>query len=69
MGITRWAYGTVFKLDAAGNETVLHHFTGGEGGAGPAGGVLRDSQGNLYGVTTYGGLPPQTRMVLEPSSA
>ena len=51
-------YGTVFKLDAAGNETVLHHFTGGEGGAGPAGGVLRDSQGNLYGVTEYGGLPP-----------
>ena len=51
-------FGTVFKLDAAGNETVLHHFTGGEGGAGPAGGVLRDSQGNLYGVTTYGGLPP-----------
>ena len=50
-------YGTVFKLDAAGNETVLHHFTGGEGGFGPAGGVLRDSQGNLYGVTTSGGLP------------
>ena len=50
-------YGTVFKLDAAGNETVLHHFTGGEGGVGPAGGVLRDSQGNLYGVTRGGGLP------------
>jgi uncharacterized repeat protein (TIGR03803 family) len=51
-------FGTVFKVDAAGNETVLHHFTGGEGGAVPAGGVLLDSQGNLYGVTTYGGLPP-----------
>jgi uncharacterized repeat protein (TIGR03803 family) len=51
-------FGTVFKLDAAGNETVLHHFTEGEGGGGPAGGVLLDVQGNLYGVTTYGGLPP-----------
>ena len=50
-------YGTVFKLDAAGNETVLHHFTGGEGGFEPAGGVLRDSNGNLYGVTASGGLP------------
>jgi uncharacterized repeat protein (TIGR03803 family) len=50
-------YGTVFKLDAAGNETVLHHFTGGEGGFQPEGGVLRDSQGNLYGVTGLGGLP------------
>jgi uncharacterized repeat protein (TIGR03803 family) len=48
-------YGTVFKLDAAGNETVLHHFTGLEGGSVPAGGVLRDSQGNLYGVTIHGG--------------
>ncbi len=45
-------FGTVFKLDAAGNETVLHHFTGGEGGAGPTGGVLRDSQGNLYGAAS-----------------
>ena len=44
-------YGTIFKLDAAGNATVLHHFTGGEGGAGPRGAVLRDSDGNLYGVT------------------
>jgi uncharacterized repeat protein (TIGR03803 family) len=50
-------FGTVFKLDAAGNETVLHHFTGGEGGVEPAGGVLRDSHGNLYGVSASGGLP------------
>jgi uncharacterized repeat protein (TIGR03803 family) len=49
-------YGTVFRLDAAGNETVLHHFTGGDGGAAPRGGVLRDSVGNLYGVTMSGGL-------------
>jgi uncharacterized repeat protein (TIGR03803 family) len=48
-------YGTVFKIDAAGNETVLHHFTGGEGGFEPRGGVLRDSHGNLYGVTRSGG--------------
>ena len=49
-------YGTVFKLDAAGNETVLHHFTGGEGGFDPRGGVVRDLDGNLYGVTSGGGL-------------
>jgi uncharacterized repeat protein (TIGR03803 family) len=48
--------GTVFKHDAAGNETVLHRFTGGEGGYGPRGGVLRDSDGNLYGVTISGGV-------------
>jgi len=48
-------YGTIFKLDAAGNETVLHHFTGGDGGFEPAGGVFRDSNGNLYGVTKSGG--------------
>ena len=59
-------FGTVFKLDAAGNETVLHHFAGGEGGDGPAGGVLLDSQGNLYGGTIGGGLGSGTVFRLEP---
>jgi uncharacterized repeat protein (TIGR03803 family) len=62
-------YGTIFKLDAAGNETVLHHFTGGDGGFEPAGGVFRDSNGNLYGVTKSGGstdLSPGTVFRLEP---
>jgi uncharacterized repeat protein (TIGR03803 family) len=47
--------GAVFKLDAAGTVTVLHHFAGGDGGTVPRGGVLRDSDGNLYGVTVGGG--------------
>jgi len=48
-------YGKVFKLDAAGHETVLHSFTSGEDGASPQAGLLRDAAGNLYGTTYYGG--------------
>jgi uncharacterized repeat protein (TIGR03803 family) len=36
--------GTVFKLDAAGNETVLHGFSGPDG-AGVLGAIVRDSKG------------------------
>jgi uncharacterized repeat protein (TIGR03803 family) len=46
--------GVVFKLDAAGNETVLYTFTGGADGAIP-GSIILDSSGNLYGTTTLGG--------------
>src|SRR3954451_11105284 len=49
--------GTVFKLDSAGNETVLHSFVGGPSdGVGPVAGVIRDPGGNLYGTTIYGGV-------------
>jgi uncharacterized repeat protein (TIGR03803 family) len=47
--------GTVFKLDAAGKETVLYSFTGGVDGAIPLAGLLRDAVGNLYGTTEHGG--------------
>lgn len=47
--------GTVFKLDVNGNETVLHSFNFGVDGGNPAAGLIRDSAGNLYGTTTYGG--------------
>ena len=47
--------GVVFKLDTAGQETVLHSFTGGADGRIPYAGVIRDSAGNLYGTTAYGG--------------
>jgi uncharacterized repeat protein (TIGR03803 family) len=44
-------YGTVFKLDASGNESVLASF-GGSPGAYPLGGLVRDTSGNLYGITS-----------------
>lgn len=48
--------GTVFKINPSNKETVLYVFTGTEGdGAYPPAGVVRDSQGNLYGTTAYGG--------------
>jgi uncharacterized repeat protein (TIGR03803 family) len=48
--------GTVFKLDTAGNETVLYSFTDANGdGESPYAGPVMDSAGNLYGTTLYGG--------------
>ncbi|HEX4157494.1 MAG TPA: choice-of-anchor tandem repeat GloVer-containing protein [Rhizomicrobium sp.] len=47
--------GTVFKIDTAGKETVLHAFTDSYGGQGPNSGVVRDSSGNLYGTNYSGG--------------
>ncbi len=47
--------GTVFEITAAGEETVLYHFTGGDDGSGPEGGLVRDAAGNFYGTTAYGG--------------
>jgi len=49
-----YGYGVVFKLDPAGNETVLHAFNGNDGSY-PWGGVIRDTAGNLYGTASYGG--------------
>lgn len=47
--------GVVFKVDPAGNQTVLHAFTGGPDGEAPLASLVRDSAGNLYGTTAYGG--------------
>jgi hypothetical protein len=41
-------------VSKAGKLTVLSNFDGGEDGATPFDGVIRDSEGNLYG-TTYAG--------------
>ena len=50
--------GTVFKLDASNHETVLYRFTAdGTEGNTPAGGLIRDAAGNLFGTTTKGGDP------------
>ena len=48
-------YGTVFKLDKAGRETVLYTFAEGADGEFPSAGVIRDNAGNLYGTTLLGG--------------
>ena len=48
-------FGTVFKLDAQNNFTVLHTFTGGEDGGNPWGGLTMDASGNLYGTNSFGG--------------
>jgi uncharacterized repeat protein (TIGR03803 family) len=50
-------YGTVFKVDTSGTETVLHNFAGGSSdGAYPfLTSLLMDKKGNLYGVTGQGG--------------
>ena len=48
-------FGTVYKLDSAGNETVLYSFTGGSDGASPQAALILDAAGNLYGTATAGG--------------
>jgi len=51
-----YGWGVVFKVDSTGKETVLYTFTGGADGGNPAAGLLRDSAGNLYGTTYFGGV-------------
>jgi uncharacterized repeat protein (TIGR03803 family) len=48
-------YGTVYKLDTAGHETVLYSFTGEADGGAPYAGVVLDPAGNLYGTAVIGG--------------
>src|SRR5947207_9523235 len=45
------------KIDPLGNLTVLHSFNGQAEGGMPLGRLLADSQGNLYGMTGFGGDP------------
>jgi uncharacterized repeat protein (TIGR03803 family) len=48
--------GVAFKLDAAGNPTLLHSFGGDGDGFMPMANLIRDSSGNLYGTTEFGGI-------------
>ena|SRR5579863_332070 len=48
--------GTVFKLDATGEETLLYSFRGRPDGKVPIGGMVRDAAGDLYGATLDAGL-------------
>jgi uncharacterized repeat protein (TIGR03803 family) len=64
-GTTYWGGGTgcnygygcgiVFRIDTSGTETILYRFSGGSDGGIPNGGLIRDSKGNLYGTTSFGG--------------
>jgi uncharacterized repeat protein (TIGR03803 family) len=47
--------GVVFELSPAGTYRVLYRFSGGADGGSPGAGVIRDSAGNLYGTTMFGG--------------
>ena len=47
--------GTVFRLDADGNLTVLYAFRGTPDGGDVLGGLVMDELGNLYGTTSRGG--------------
>jgi uncharacterized repeat protein (TIGR03803 family) len=50
--------GVVFKLvpnNGSWTESVLYSFAGGRDGAQPYGGLIFDTVGNLYGMTTLGG--------------
>ena len=52
------AFGNVFKLTRSGSGwtfSVLWSFIDDGGGVGPAGGVIFDNAGNLYGTTSLGG--------------
>ena len=47
--------GTVYKMTPSGTLTTLHSFDS-SGGYLPQGGLIQATDGNLYGVTFYGGL-------------
>jgi uncharacterized repeat protein (TIGR03803 family) len=49
--------GTVFTITPDGRERVLYSFRGVPDGSAPSGGLIQDSEGNLYGTTELGGNP------------
>ena len=54
-GGTAGGFGTIFKLDSSGNESVLYSFSGTPDGEDPYAGLVADNAGNLYGSTLFGG--------------
>lgn len=63
-----FGYGTVFEFSAnqqgGWDHKILYNFTDGDDGGDPEGGVIFDAQGNLYGMTLYGG-PQDSGTVFE----
>jgi uncharacterized repeat protein (TIGR03803 family) len=47
--------GVVYRVDPAGQETVLYSFTGGADGGFPYASLVPDQEGNLYSTTVSGG--------------
>jgi uncharacterized repeat protein (TIGR03803 family) len=50
--------GTVYALKRSGKtwtESILHNFTAGSDGQDPSANLLRDAQGNLFGMAQFGG--------------
>jgi uncharacterized repeat protein (TIGR03803 family) len=61
-GTTRFGgsagHGTVFKMDSAGNVTILHSFAGTSGdGGGPSAPLIQAGDGHFYGTTSGFGTP------------
>ncbi len=54
-GGNKGGFGTVFKLNTKGKETVLLSFAGTPDAEDPYSGLTRDKAGNFYGTTLYGG--------------
>lgn len=50
-----YSHGTVFEISAAGQFTVLHSFQGSPDGALPAGTLVLDNKGDIFGTTNSGG--------------
>jgi uncharacterized repeat protein (TIGR03803 family) len=54
-GCEQGGCGTVFRIAANGDETILYAFKGNQDGYLPDAGLLMDKSGNLYGTTEAGG--------------
>ena len=54
-GLNGTGFGTVFKISPSGVLTTLHSFARADGSS-PAAGLTKGSDGNFYGLTTFGGL-------------
>jgi len=50
-----YGFGAVFTVNSSGQQSVLYNFTGAGDGSNPHSTLLRDSKGNLYGTTEFGG--------------
>ena len=65
-----YGYGTVFQLAPSGGgwvKTILHSFQDGSDGAQPAGDLIFDQSGNLYGTSSGGPSSNGTVFMLSPS--